>query len=126
MQLHGFERPTQDIDFLVDPSAPNIELLKQALCVLEDKAVLDVQPDDVATYGVVRVADEVVVDLLSEACGVTFDDIEPECEELEVQGVRIRVPIPEALLRTKQTVRPKDAPDRAYLEALIAGLRRTR
>ena len=66
--LHGGERTTKDIDLLVDPEPENVERLKRALSVLEDDAAREIDPDDLQKYRVVRVADEVMVDLLAVAC----------------------------------------------------------
>ncbi len=119
MQHHGFSRPTQGIDLLVDPAPDHVERVRQALCVLEDRAVLDVAPTDVETCSVVRVADEVVVDLLGKACGVTYADIEDRIEFDEGSGTPIPFPAPEDLLRMKRTTRTQDAMDRAFLERLV-------
>lgn len=64
---HGGARTTKDIDLLVDAAPENIARVKQALRVLEDRAVDEVADGDVARYTVVRVADEVVVDLMARA-----------------------------------------------------------
>jgi predicted nucleotidyltransferase len=69
--LHGGERTTKDIDLLVDPDPTNVERLKRALSVLEDDAAREIDTGDLQKYSVVRVADEVLVDLLGAACGVT-------------------------------------------------------
>ena len=73
MNYYGFPRATEDIDLLVDPSNENISKLKNALSFLPDNAVREVAPDDVEKYEVVRVADEIVIDLLKKACDITFD-----------------------------------------------------
>ena len=118
---HGLARATNDIDLLVDPSPENVDRVRRALAVLEDRAALDVRPDDVAHYNVVRIADEIVVDLIGSAAGVTFGDLEDSIEHGEIEGVRVPYPAPAALLRTKQTVRDKDVVDRQFLEALLRG-----
>jgi hypothetical protein len=71
---HGAGRTTQDIDRLVDDSPKNVVRVTEVLGVLEDHAARDVRPDDVKTYTVVRVADEVVVDIMGRGCGVTYAD----------------------------------------------------
>jgi len=58
---HGGARTTKDIDLLIDPAPDNVARVRDALQILEDKAVNDVADDDVARYSVVRVADEVVI-----------------------------------------------------------------
>lgn len=65
---HGGVRTTKDIDLLVDASPENVTRVKQALRILEDRAVDEVADTDVARYTVVRVADEIVVDLMALAC----------------------------------------------------------
>jgi hypothetical protein len=57
----------RDIDYLVDPSPANIARIKTALGVLADNAAAEIETDDVARYKVVRVADEVIVDLIGKA-----------------------------------------------------------
>jgi hypothetical protein len=119
MAHHRLVRPTMDIDLLVDPSVENVKRVCEALAVLEDRAALEMDPSDVGKYMVVRVADEIVVDVMASAAGVTLSELELELGE--VGGVVVPYPTAAALLRTKQTVRDKDVPDRHYLEALIRG-----
>jgi hypothetical protein len=116
---HGLERPTKDIDLLIDPSVDNVERIKRALAVLPDNAVREVKPDEVERYDVIRVADEVVVDLMAKACGVTWEDAARDSEVLELDGVEIPIAGIETLIRTKRTVRAHDAADREYLERLL-------
>lgn len=66
---HGGARTTKDIDLLIDAAPENVVRVREALQILEDKAVDDVADDDVARYSVVRVADEIVVDLMAGAQG---------------------------------------------------------
>ena len=115
----GGTRTTKDIDFLIDASADNVARVKQALRILEDKAVDDVADDDVARYAVVRVADEVVVDLMAVACGVDYAEAAKDVEAVTIGGVLIPIPSLQTLIRTKNTMRPSDRGDRAYLEELL-------
>jgi hypothetical protein len=116
---HGGTRTTKDIDLLVDPSPDNITRVKQALRVLEDHAVDDVAETDVARYTVVRVADEIVVDLMALACGVDFANAAQDVTTVTIDGVAIPVASAATLIRTKNTLRPSDAVDRRYLEELL-------
>ncbi len=115
---YGLERPTKDIDFLIDASPENVERVKRALAVLPDNAVRDVSADEVGRYEVVRVADEVVVDLMAKACGITWEEAASDSKILELDGVEIPIVGIDTLIRTKLTVRPHDAADREYLERL--------
>jgi predicted nucleotidyltransferase len=116
--LRGGERTTKDIDLLVDPSPDNVERLRRALSVLEDGAVRDVEPTDLQKYTVVRVADEVLVDLLAAACGVTWAEAATTAERMNLDGIPVIVADRQTLIRTKRTLRPSDAADRAWLESL--------
>ena len=113
--LHGFVRGTKNIDFLVDASDDNVGRVKEALSVLADNAVALVRDDDIRRYTVVRVADEIVIDLLERACGIDFASAQDEIDVFTVQGVEIPVAGKELLIRMKDTVRPSDQADVAYL-----------
>ena len=94
-------------------------LLKKALSILPDNAVREVRDNDIDEYGVVRVADEVVVDLMGSACGINFKDAENEIEWHEIDGVNIPFASANLLLKTKQTLRDKDEIDRLYLRQIL-------
>jgi len=120
---HGGARTTKDIDLLVDASPENVARVKQALRILEDRAVDHVADTDVARYTVVRVADEIVVGLMASACGIDYDNAARDATSLTLDGVAIPIASPATLIRTKNTVRPSDAADRRYLEELLRAQR---
>ena len=77
---HGGARTTKDIDLLVDASPENVTRVKRALRILEDHAVDQVADTDIARYAVVRVADEIVVDLMALACGIDYEEAVQDVE----------------------------------------------
>lgn len=105
-------RATADIDLLKALA----KISKEGLEILPDKAVREVEANDLNDYTVVRVADEIVVDLMLAACGITYEDAADDIEVKEIQGVAIPFASAKLLLRTKQTYRDKDIPDRMFLE----------
>jgi hypothetical protein len=115
----GFPRATGDIDLLIDVSPANQERVRRALMKLQDQAVRDVAPDDLDRYAVVRVADEIVVDLMKAACGIAYAEASRHVDLVEVDGVPIPFANPELLLRMKDTYRDKDKLDRAFLARLV-------
>lgn len=121
--LHGFLRTTKDIDLLIDSSPENVARVREALSRLPDNAVAEVGDDEVSRYAVVRVADEIVVDLMGTACGVDYEEAVAAggVEEYDLEG-RVRVPLAskELLIRLKDTIRPSDAMDVEYLRHRIA------
>jgi hypothetical protein len=116
---HGYLRTTKDIDILVDDSPENVARVKQALSFLADNAVAEVGDTDVRDYLVVRVIDEVVVDLMGRACGIDYAEAVRDAESVEIHGVRVPVVSPSTLIRTKQTTRPSDAGDCLALEEIL-------
>ena len=100
---HGASRFTKDIDFLVDDAPENIARVKQGLAVLADNAAAEVADSDVRDHTVVRVIDEVIVDLMGRACGLSYADVAADMEWHEMSGVRVPVASPAALVRTKDT-----------------------
>ncbi len=113
--LHGFVRGTKDIDLLLDASPENIQKLKQAMSFLPDNAVALIQDDEIEKYAVVRVADEIVVDLMAKACGIGYEEAAKGLEWKEIEGVRIPLASKPLLIRMKDTIRPSDKMDVDYL-----------
>lgn len=117
----GFARTTGDIDLLIDINLQNEALVYKALEELPDKAVLQLDPGDVGNFVVVRIADEVVVDLMRSAAGIDYAEASRDIVIEEVQGVRIPFASPQLLWRMKRhTHREKDAQDLVFLRELFA------
>lgn len=115
----GLVRATDDLDLLIARDAANQRLVKQALEILPDKAVKELAADDLAQWVVVRVNDDITVDLMTEACGVTYEEARGGVETVELQGVPIPFAGAELMLKMKQGSRDKDAGDRSFLQQLI-------
>lgn len=115
--LHGFVRTTKDVDLLVDPSDTNVAALKRALASLPDNAAAEIRDADVRQYTVVRVADEIVVDLMASACGITYEEaVRHDVEHRDIDGVRVPLAGKRLLIRLKDTVRPSDHMDVGFLK----------
>jgi hypothetical protein len=71
---HVFLRNTGDIDVLIEDSPENQIKTKRALEILPDKTVLELGDDDLRNWVVVRVCDEVVVDIMTLACGISYQE----------------------------------------------------
>ena len=90
----------------------------------EDPDVPQVRPptiDDIRR--ICRALDEagahyVLIDLLAAACGVTWSEARTSALRMDLDGTPVIVADVETLIRTKMTVRPSDAADRAWLESL--------
>ena len=117
----GFPRATMDIDLLVESSLENQARVRTGLEILPQKAILELGPDeDLRDWVVLRVADEIVVDVMLSACGIPFEDTLEEHRLFDIDGVPIPFASPKLLLRMKQTYRAKDEEDRIFLQHKIA------
>lgn len=113
VNYYGFDRATHDIDFLVDSSQDNVQKIKEALSVLPDNAVADLALDDIQKYIVVRVQDEITVDLLGAVGEIRFEDA--KAIQVVLDGVAVPVADLETLIATKQGLRSKDKQDLTFL-----------
>ncbi len=124
VRLNGFLRATEDVDLLVRPGRENGERVKRALDFLAaarelDPAWFEGQGREAEN---IRVADELIVDLLFAANGETYESVQPYVREVSVEGVRTRVLNIDGLLRTKTDSREKDILDKRMLERIRRGL----
>ena len=117
--LHGGIRGTKDIDLLIDPGPNNVQKIKKALSKLPDNAIALIQDDEVEKYAVVRVADEIVIDLMAKACGIDYEKARQGIEYKTVEGVRIPIPKKELLIQMKDTLRDSDKMDVRFLKYQI-------
>jgi predicted nucleotidyltransferase len=116
---HGATRFTKDIDLLIDDDPENVALVRRAMSLLADNAASEVRDTDLREFVVVRVADEFIVDLMGRACGLSYADVVADSEQIEIDGVIVPIASPATLIRTKDTNRPQDALDRAFLEGVV-------
>ena len=115
----GFVRATEDIDLLIARDLANQTLVKRALEILPDRAIRKLGDEDIAQWVVVRVNDDITIDLLTEACGIGYEDAAGGIETEEIEGVRIPFAGAQLMLKMKQSPREKDVVDRNFLQQLI-------
>jgi len=82
-------RETMDVDLLIDTSLENEALVNQALEILPDQAMKELSPSEVSQYSVVRVGDEICVDLMASACGIGYEEAIKDSIIRTVDGVPI-------------------------------------
>ena len=120
----GYQRGTTDIDLLLPRDPGTGERVRRALLYLPDQAARDLKPEWFAEGDAIRVADEIVIDLLFTASGETYDSLMPHAVTIDLDGVSVRTVDIEGLLKTKQSARDKDKLDRLVLERALAELGR--
>jgi predicted nucleotidyltransferase len=119
VRLHGFNRATEDVDLVVPFDTENGARLIRSLQFLESAKELqawwfskEANEEEIQN---IRVADELVIDILFTANGETYESLQPFLRKIEIDGVTIPTLDIDGLLKTKTSHREKDAIDRLFL-----------
>jgi hypothetical protein len=121
MRAAGYIRQTLDIDLIVATDPDNEIRICRALASLPDGAIKELRPGDLDRYSVIRVADELVVDLMKSASGFDYLEAVKDVIVHDLEGVRIPFASPRLLWRMKVvTHREKDAADLLFLRHWFA------
>lgn len=113
--LHGLVRTTEDVDILVEPTEENCKRVIDGLSKLADGAARELAPKEILENVVVKIADEVEVDVSTHAWRVTYADAIGTARETVIEGVRVPFLSLDSLISSKETYREQDAVDRLRL-----------
>src|SRR6478672_9614846 len=116
--LHGLVRTTEDVDILVEATEENCQRVINGLARMQDGAARELTPIDILENVVVKIADEVEVDVSTRAWKIGYGDAAPGAVQTVVQGVTIPYLGLNDLIASKETYREQDAIDRLRLLAL--------
>jgi hypothetical protein len=116
--LHGYVRATMDVDILVPEDPENHARIIAALSELEDHAASELTPQDLSDNIVVKIADEVEVDVSTRAWQVSYTDAIATSLKTTIEGVRIPYVDLQTLIRSKDTEREQDKVDVQRLRSL--------
>ncbi len=119
VNIHGFVRATEDIDLLIETTDENERKVLEVLSLLPEGAASELKPGEVSEYVVIRICDEITVDLMAKACGMNYEDSKNLISFIPVEDVIIPFASPTLLWKTKQTYRDKDLIDRPFLRKLL-------
>jgi len=112
----GYIRSTMDVDVLVAADHENQARVFAALATLPDHAASELQPGELQQYDVLRVADEILVDVMRSAGGIDYEAAAADVVIHQVDDVSIPFASPRLLWRMKiVTRREKDAADLVFL-----------
>lgn len=109
--LHGYVRATLDVDILVPEDLQNHKRIIAALSELRDGFAAELSPQDFVENVVVKIADEVEVDISTRAWKVTFDEAEKSGLNRTIEGVRVPYVDLQTLIKSKTTHREQDKVD---------------
>ena len=117
--LHGLVRTTEDVDLLIESSEGNLKKVIAALSELEDGAARELTPRDLLDNVVVKIADEVEVDVSRSAWKIAYDDAIGSALQVEIDGVNVPYVDLKTLIATKETQRERDQADVVQLRRLL-------
>jgi hypothetical protein len=117
--LHNYVRATEDVDILIPEDLENHAQVITALSELADHAAAELTPQDLVENVVVKIADEVEVDVSTHAWKVSYADAIDTALKATVQGVEIPYVDLRTLIETKRTHRDQDQVDVQRLLALL-------
>lgn len=109
--LHGYVRATMDVDILIPEDLENHARIIAALAELEDHAAAELTPQDFVENIVVKIADEVEVDVSTRAWKVTYDNAIARSLKTSIQGVEVPYLDLQTLIESKRTERDQDKID---------------
>ena len=119
--MNGFVRATEDVDVLLKPGRINGAKVIRALAFLSSSASLypdwfEPSPDGEVEH--IRVADELLIDLLFAANGESFESLQAHVRVLTIEDVTVKLLDIEGLLKSKTDNREKDVLDKLVLRRL--------
>ena len=109
--LHGYIRATMDVDILVPEDLENHARVLIALSELKDHAAAELTPQDLVDNVVVKIADEVEVDVSTRAWKITYADAVGTSLKTIIQDIEIPYVDLRTLVASKQTHRDQDQVD---------------
>jgi hypothetical protein len=116
--LHGYIRATMDVDILVPEDLENHSRIIDALSNLQEHAAAELTPQDFVDNVVVKIADEVEVDVSTRAWKVSYADAAGTSLKTTIHDVEIPYVDLETLIATKRTDRGQDQVDIQQLLSL--------
>src|SRR5688500_10308104 len=85
--LHGVVRSTEDVEILVEESQENLQCVINALAKLHDGAASELTPKDFEANLVIKIADEIEVDVSTRAWKVSYNEAISDKLTTVVDGV---------------------------------------
>jgi hypothetical protein len=108
------------VDILIQDDEENFRKVIAALSEMEEGAARELTVEDLRDNVVVKVADEVEVDISKSAWKVSYADAIADAESLEIDGVRIPFVSLKFLILSKETYRDVDRGDLIRLRKLLS------
>jgi hypothetical protein len=116
--LHGYVRATLDVDILVPEDLENHKRIIAALSHMKHGFAAELTPQDFADNIVVKIADDVEVDVSIRAWKVTFGEAQNSALHRIINGIDVPYVDLQTLIRSKSTHREQDQVDIERLRAI--------
>ena len=109
--LHGYVRATMDVDILVPEDLENHFRVIAALSELKDHAAAELTPQDLVENVVVKIADEVEVDVSTRAWKVSYAGAVGTSLKATIEGMEVPYLDLQTLIKSKSTRQEQDKVD---------------
>ena len=119
MILNSLIRATEDVDILVEDSMENFRRVIEALSNLADGVARELKPEDFVENVVIKIADEVEVDVSTKAWTATYAEAIGDAQTALIEGVQVPYLSLQDLIRSKQTYQDQDRADVERLRRLL-------
>jgi len=116
--LHGYARATEDLDILIERTAPNAARILKALASLGYGFAREWTAAEILKRPITVIGDDPRVDVFTIAWKVKYEQAAPNAGTVDVDGVRIPLIGLDDLIETKRTGRLQDAADIEALEQI--------
>lgn len=116
--LHGMIRTTEDVDIPIPEDETNHARVIAALAGMSGGFAAELAVQDLVDNVVVKIADEVEVDVSTRAWKVTYAEAVGSALQTEVEGVLVPYLNLNELMRSKETYRKQDQVDLVHLREL--------
>lgn len=116
--LHGHIRATEDIDILIEATPENLDRTISALQELFPDFPEPFSAEDILEHTVLKIADDIELDVSTSAWSVPFSEAITDCCEREIEGVLVPYMGLQSLIRSKLTQREIDQWDVRVLQEI--------
>lgn len=121
--LHGLVRTTEDVDILIQDDEENFKRVIAALSELPEGVARELTMEDLRDNVVVKVADEVEVDISKSAWTVSYADALADSLTVDIECIKVPYIGLKQLIQSKEIYREEDRGDLLRLKKLWADQR---
>ncbi len=118
VNIHGYIRPTKDVDIMVERTKENVTKTLKALENLPWRIAGEIMPEEIISKPFTIIGDYPRVDIITSSMGINYETIKDKILWTEVDNIKIPYADIDTLIKLKQTGRKRDEADIEELELI--------